>query len=339
MNPINRIEQEAQAWSVKLSSGEADQAMLDDFNRWRTQDPMHERIFQEVDRIWLSMSQLQHMRGFAKVDVRQEKASWLQSIMADLSEWFSAKPLQIAGYACALFVASFITSQLWQADITPGAQAVVYETARANVQDYRLDDGSVITLAPLSRVRVTYSDSIRQVELLRGKGYFKVEKAANRPFFVRSGQVETRVVGTEFTVNRRTADVEVLVKEGKVQVSSLQSANTEKASAAKMLVAGNKVIAKINGKVGKVESVNVEHVGAWKAGKLIFENATLQTVIADANRYYKGKIIIPSTATAQKRVSIVFDSNNIEQMLAELSEVMDLEIEKANNGMVYINSR
>ena len=79
-----------------------------------------------------------------------------------------------------------------------------------------LPDGSVVELKSAAEIAVDYNDAMRNVALLRGAAHFKVAKDLSRPFVVRTGGVEVRAVGTEFTVDLGQTSVEIAVEEGRV---------------------------------------------------------------------------------------------------------------------------
>jgi transmembrane sensor len=86
----------------------------------------------------------------------------------------------------------------------------------------RLREGSEIQPSSAeSEVRVVEEAASRVlVEQVRGSARYSVVQNPARTFEVRSGPVIVRVIGTEFTVERRTDGTRVEVSRGKVSVSS-----------------------------------------------------------------------------------------------------------------------
>jgi len=85
-----------------------------------------------------------------------------------------------------------------------------------------LEDGSHVFLAAHSELQYPehFSDSTRNVFLV-GKAFFEVARNPAHPFIVLSGQVQTKVLGTSFTITAfdDSREVSVAVKTGKVSVS------------------------------------------------------------------------------------------------------------------------
>lgn len=96
-----------------------------------------------------------------------------------------------------------------------GAQLAALETP----SQFTLSDGSKVEVEPQASltVEVLQEGEVR-LALARGKARFQVSKNKARSFRVAAGDVEVRVVGTRFTVDREAAEVTVLVEEGIVEV-------------------------------------------------------------------------------------------------------------------------
>ena len=82
-----------------------------------------------------------------------------------------------------------------------------------------LDDGSQITLQPLARLYYSVKQIHKREVFLEGDAFFDVTKNKEAPFFVYSGAIVTKVLGTSFNItNPSNGNTEVLVKSGRVQV-------------------------------------------------------------------------------------------------------------------------
>ncbi len=112
----------------------------------------------------------------------------------------------------------------------------------------KMEDGSFITLQPGSAIRYpSHFLSGKREIFLDGAAFFEVSKNANRPFFVYSKNLITRVLGTSFTIkaNRENTQVEVAVRSGRVEVyesKSPEKDNDAKAKGGVILLPNQKVI-------------------------------------------------------------------------------------------------
>lgn len=85
----------------------------------------------------------------------------------------------------------------------------------------KLEDGSVITLSKNAKLSYPrhFESNKRQV-FLSGEAFFEITKNPQKPFFVYSNEVITKVLGTSFTIQafENAAEVIVSVKTGRVSV-------------------------------------------------------------------------------------------------------------------------
>jgi transmembrane sensor len=89
-------------------------------------------------------------------------------------------------------------------------------------QTVYLVDGSRIVLQPGSGIRhAAFLQKDKREVYLEGNAFFEVAKDARRPFYVYSGDLVVRVLGTSFKVatDKESGDITVLVTTGKVAVT------------------------------------------------------------------------------------------------------------------------
>lgn len=104
----------------------------------------------------------------------------------------------------------------------------------------KLEDGSLVNLAPGSSIKYpAHFGKLNRVVFLNGKAFFNITKNPENPFFVYSGHMVTRVLGTSFYVQEKEGDnlTEVEVVTGTVAVYENITDNTKK---------GNNVVLKPN---------------------------------------------------------------------------------------------
>lgn len=337
------IESQASQWSVILSSEDTDQHTLAEFHAWREADPRHEQAFQEVDKVWRGMEQLSHLRAFAtlpkhsKDDKNAKTKTQTTPLVNAVNKWLTRlvrQPYPLAGAAFSLILAlSIIWYQMpAQNSQQPTFVTIQYSTNHAEVQSFELSDKSRVALAPNSKITISYSSDLREVHLLAGEGLFNVSKNPKRPFIVHAGNTQTQVLGTVFNVKRSLKHVNVDVKEGKVKVSPSHSPKKQT-----LLSSGQGLVATLKGNIGKANSIDSDSIGAWVNGRLVYEDASLKDIIADANQYYKGKILLGSIKTGELRLAISFSTDNIDQMLGNLAQLLPISLNRERPGTVVVS--
>ena len=171
-------------------------------------------------------------------------------------------------------------------------------------KDIKLPDGSQIELSPNSSIAYEPSFSGVQREVyLDGRAFFQVKRDTERPFFVHTGDVVTKVLGTSFWVNgsEDKSAVEVSVLTGKVSVSQHVQANQAETSRVKdgvILTANQRVKYTVQTRSFETGLVsNPVPVVAEKKGKLVAESFDFQEnpfsdVIAKLEETYGIEIIL-----------------------------------------------
>jgi len=96
----------------------------------------------------------------------------------------------------------------------------VYATALGEQRSIQFEDGSTVELNSRSKIRVKYSKTERDVELIEGQALFHVAHDVTRPFIVAVGATRVRAVGTQFDVYKKSNGTVVTVVEGRVAVYS-----------------------------------------------------------------------------------------------------------------------
>ena len=104
--------------------------------------------------------------------------------------------------------------------LTP--ELATFKTTAGQRATVTLPDGSEAFLNAESEIQVltSPSDPIRVIKL-EGEAFFSVISDPTRPFYVKAGEAEVKVVGTSFSVSAypEKEEVKVLVTEGKVRLS------------------------------------------------------------------------------------------------------------------------
>jgi transmembrane sensor len=88
--------------------------------------------------------------------------------------------------------------------------------------------------------------------------------------------------------------------------------------------------------VGEKHAINPQAIDAWTNGRLVYDNAKLSEIIADANRYTDAKIVFAAQDLRELELSIAFKAENISQMLDNLAEILPVTINRDLPGTVVL---
>lgn len=182
----------------------------------------------------------------------------------------------------------------------------------------KLDDGTVITLQPLSSITFTHPFASDKREVtLTGEGFFEVKRDVNRPFLVYTEKVVTRVLGTSFNIkSHNSKDIVVAVKTGKVSVSKQESVflGLGKSLKDEVILTPNEQ-AVYSSKEDKIKTSLVEIpeiVAAQQDFKIMkFDNAPLSRIFEDLAKAYQVEIVFNERQLEECTLTTTLNKENL----------------------------
>lgn len=196
--------------------------------------------------------------------------------------------------------------------------------ANGSIIKYELPDSSIVWLNSGSRMRypITFTKENRQVTL-SGEAYFKVKANPEKPFYVHTPEgITTYVYGTHFNVNayRDNSYIETILEEGKVNIVMPNQTATE----VKLLPGEGFFYDKTSQSYQK-KNVDTYEYTAWKEGKLIFRNTTLEEIIRRLSRHFNVDITLNNHTGKTYRYRATFSKESLPQILDYLSRSAKLK--------------
>jgi len=162
----------------------------------------------------------------------------------------------------------------------------------------------------------------RIAELVRGEAHFTVMHDAADPFIVTIGESRLVDVGTIFNVVRDGEDLRVAVAEGAVRYEGLESVE---------LAAGQALHRMTDGRV-VVTRQQVDAIGGWVEGMLVYDRAPLADIAADHTRT-TGIAIDLAPGLEQRRFSGVIQTRGDSASLRDrVAAVLGLTVDATEAG-------
>lgn len=194
------------------------------------------------------------------------------------------------------------------------ADVVTYEeisAARGEIKEHTLKDGSRIILNSESRLRIPsdYNRESRQLEMT-GEGFFEVTPNPRKPFTVKSGEAQVKVLGTSFNVKAHPEDnhIGVTVSTGEVLVNIPDIDLQLKVMPMEHLVINRET----NGLTKLVLHEN--NYTKWTEGTLYFDKEPLSEVLKTINRKY-GRNVILRCGNCDPLISGTHDNKSVEAVI------------------------
>jgi transmembrane sensor len=303
-----RIETEAAEWLARRDSGrwsEADEAA---FAVWQDQSTAHRVALIRLLTTWQRADRLQALGAGVPRGEVPPPGQWRLSGFPDRApkptvptgDADRASRLQVRTRIRAVAAAILVMVGAVLGWYSLGRDANSYSTAIGSMETVPLADGSRITLNTASAMRVELSPTERRVRLDHGEAFFEVAKDPTRRFVVHAGNKRIVAVGTKFSVLNSEDTVRVVVTEGIVEVTAVDSATKVPATP---VGAGSIAQAGVAGVVVQRLSVaDAESSLSWRSGYIALRDTLLADAVAEFNRYNEKQIVIADPALAELRV-------------------------------------
>ncbi|HKS55841.1 MAG TPA: FecR domain-containing protein [Steroidobacteraceae bacterium] len=320
---MSSVQDEAAAWVVRFDGRAPEAEQRAAFDDWIGRSPAHTAAYENALQTWRDLAA---MRGSEQYRSLLGKPTLRERLVGTLRapRWVAA-----AGGVAAIVAVVWLGLSL---DALPFLQRPTQVTTDvAEVRRLTLPDGTRIVLGAQSQIDYVVTDSTRRATVMSGDAFFAVAHDSARPFTVAAGDYTVSVVGTQFEIRRRPGMVRVAVSEGRVAVGRAGE------SAASVLPSGAAWTAGASGV--EVHPVDAFDVGAWRLGRLFYDNATLRDIVADANRYTRTRIVVADPQLEDLRLTTSFRTSQVDGMVETLQAALPLVAERQASGEIVLRAR
>lgn len=201
-------------------------------------------------------------------------------------------------------------------------------TPRGKDYELVLSDGTVVLLNADSKITfpTRFAGENRTVKLV-GEAYFKVSKNKHRPFIVETGNLYTKVLGTEFNLKAYPhSDVNVTLIKGSVAVN---------AEGKEVMLKPGQNAEYSEDKDIEVTTVDTEGYIQWKDGYFYFDNVPLIDVVRDLGRWYNVNIEIRNNSLMSYRLHFIASRKaSIKEFVDNLNEFNYLHVVHKDNKLI-----
>jgi transmembrane sensor len=298
----------------QLSGGE-----LQLFDQWLGADESHRNAFEAADRAWRSFDGgeddeiLDEMRRHARAARPAAWADWRRMAAA-------AAVVTIAvGVGLVAFPRWNLPQPGAGRGLSPSPPPTEYASARGQVTQVKLPDGTLMTLDADSAAVGRFSAQSRSIELTRGRAFFAVVHDLAHPFAVLAAGRRIVDVGTQFDVNLAAGELVVTLVEGRVTVAALGSdANPVS------LAPGQQLVQRDGEDTVRTVGDDAQAEASWRTGLVTFDDQSLAEAVSVMNRYGRDQIVIRDPSVASLRVSGQFRAGQPSRFAQTLTEMYGL---------------
>lgn len=189
-----------------------------------------------------------------------------------------------------------------------------------------LADGSKVWLNASSSIKfpAEFVGNERRVEI-KGEAYFEVAKDQSRPFYVRNGSSEIKVLGTHFNVMAYPDEYRsaLTLLEGSVQFT--------KNGQSQLLKPGKQIVYTETDTETKQQPADIEEVMAWKNDLFVFNNTSIDEIMKELMRWYDVKIKYEGEKPDISFTGVIPRNTNVSKVLKTLELTEDVVFGIENN--------
>jgi len=319
-SPDDPITDAAAHWCMRLHADDCTLVEREAFSRWLAADPRHAEEYQAMLEIWQTADLLP--RTATVIDFNPPSQHLPRS-----RNW---RPLASAA-ALALLALPLAGWVGWEQGWLPDHYQ--HFEAGNEMKTVQLSDGSTVELNLHTELTyLNYKDQ-RQVTLKRGEAFFKVQHDSSHPFIVRAGGGQTRVTGTQFNVWKYQDQVKVTLVQGSVLVSSAGSAGGYRLGPG-MQASYHKG----DFEPQLAENSDYDNSLAWRNGKLVLDNLSLEQALPVINRYLDAPLLLADPGTGRIRISGIYNTGEVERLVDNLPKVLPVYLTRSKDGSTVLNS-
>ncbi|HEX9654267.1 MAG TPA: FecR domain-containing protein [bacterium] len=315
-------------------SGEAGVEERARVEAWRRASAENQRLFAEYEKVWKSATE--KLPKIPNIDQTWNELTAKLGLPAEpsparilemkkppqpLARNFSWRDRYVWAAAAVILLALSITVYRTLQN-SNGLKTIA--TANARQKNIELPDGSVVKLNSDSEIRFqkTFSDSTRSLTLA-GEAYFEVARDG-RPFVVKTGNAQIRVLGTKFNIRARNAETRVTVREGRVTLSGSASPP----ATIVVIIANQMSVCRQQNDPDPPTAVAADYVLGWLEGRIVFDQTPITEVVAELQRIYDVTIVLSNDAVSKHSITGSFQNKPVESVLTAICLALDLRYTK-----------
>lgn len=296
---------------TKVISGEASTEEIQLAKNWRAENPENEKEYQNLVSILGNIP-----TDLPKVDVN---AAWNKiESQIETKKKSNYWPLSIAASIAILIGLFFFNTGTSNLEVI----------AQSDGQIQWLPDSSKVTLKKGSKISYleNFEGELRAISL-EGEAFFEVQKNPNKPFVVKAGATQVKVLGTKFNVKQQTGNTEVVVSEGKVEVKP------EEFPEEKVLLTKGQIAVWDNKDKTMEQPATIRPLALYYATKtLIFKRTKVSEVVKILSTVYDTKINLACSEVGDDSYVGRFDNDPLETVIMVLSDAINATSEKTPEG-------
>ncbi len=338
---MDRLKAEAADWVLKVEAGLSlkEQAQ---FNQWKKDHPEAVEYLDLYQSVWTRMDLLK----LGNMDSSNEPNPRLFASKSKANPRQLYLPAIAAATAAAVIAILFWVKPFSPNQDTGSSTPAIHFLAYSDSDYFELPDGSTIELNAETELKYRFTEDTRDFWVSGGEVYFTVAKDPHRPFNVFADGTLIQAIGTEFNVKFAQDRIEIMVTEGRVQVTptyprnpgesnldtptSIQAQKVEANQRATIHSSRNP----IEPEISPVSFEEVDQTLSWKPVTLRFSDTSLLEVANAFNQHNHTQLVIQDDSLAQEKIDVTFRSNKLEGFVRLIKATYEVNSRREGNTII-----
>ena len=300
----------------KFVAGNCTPSEKEMLERWWDAALHNDTYKDEVSQLEREMLKQKSLRKIQSV-IRESNAGNVRQ----LTPWYKSHTPAIA--AClSVFILATIALLMWNTN-----KELAVSSKYGERIEFTLPDGSTVVLNGNSRIRYSdWADNEDRHVWLEGEAFFAVRHTENHNRFIVNGpdSVNVQVLGTQFSVNNRSGETNVILREGKVRL--------EKASQAIIMKPNEMVSYSRSARQFRKKDINADQQISWKDNVLIFQDETFQEIAVRLKASHNINIIFRNAEHANEVFNGSIPGDSVSLLFEKIEKLYAMTIRRDADG-------
>ncbi|CAM4099527.1 FecR domain-containing protein [Gillisia limnaea] len=206
--------------------------------------------------------------------------------------------------------------------------------AKGEKKEIELNDGSRVFLNSGSKISYPKNFKEDRTITLEGEAFFEVAPNPEKPFQIKTGSIETKVLGTSFNINAYSEGKEkISVNSGIVEVSN------ENNPSQKILLTKNMQLSFGQDDNPKISKENSANYNAWTKNIIVLDKTSLGETAKILENWFEVTIEFANPRLRKLTISGKFKDENLETVLQSIALIKDLQIDYKNPKNIVIREQ
>lgn len=310
---------------VRYLTGEITLEEREALELWIERSEDNSAYFGQMQKVW---TRSENLAAFRSVDVMRDFEQFKLRVGMQPKGVKLSLVRSVLKIAAVMIPAMLLVVAYGLYQTVPGFGKLEAFDTNETVDNILLPDASEVALNKNSKI--VYERGLegeaRRLKLT-GEAFFKVAKNPDKPFIVRVGEAEVKVLGTEFNIeeNKVTGAITLSVTEGRVLFSTASN-ETE-------VIAGEEAVFKNNTVIKS--KLTSENCIAWKTGDMVFDKASLREVLETViDHFTEVNAVENNSSDTPLHITTRFTNPTLDDVLVELRIHFKKKFEINDNKLI-----